>query len=166
MMEHAALPSSLTDGRQASSGVCVGGYQLRLNAGDFISLQARGKFAFKASMANMSLMRTRTMDLRNSPATVNVSVLYNAQPVQFHGQNSPVEARVLHRIPQAFSLLWLERLLRSLALDAMPRSRGVPRRGGRSGIRADLSHLDLQQAVPISSVPPSSPLPDLERQAR
>ena len=44
---------------------------------------------------------------------------------------------------------------RTLALGNMPRSRGVPRRGGRSGIRVDPDMEDLHPISPMASASPS-----------
>lgn len=163
MMHHAIAPSILTVGRQAYSEVCVGSYKLQFKAGDFMSAQVRGEFAFKASMATQSLMRSRLKEMCHSPAAINVSALYNMRHVQVYGQNSSIDACATLIIPHASSVLKLEWRFRSIALGAMPRSRGVPRQGGRSGLRTSLAPADVQHVVPITSASPSSPPSDHRR---
>lgn len=76
-------------------------------------------------------------------------------------QNRPIVAFSVRResFPPA-SIQGIAERLGSLVLNVMPRSRGVPRRGGRSGTRVVLE--DLHPIEPIASEPPSSPSSEQE----
>lgn len=53
----------------------------------------------------------------------------------------------------------------SQAIRVMPRSRGIPRRGGRSGVRVSSDLGNVQPISPINSAPPSSETDDSEQES-
>lgn len=170
MIEHATQTPGLTDGRRKFYRVHVIGGSLRFKAGELKHVQSRSELDFNASMATLYSIRLINMDQLNSSAAVNDSVLYEAKPLQFPCLIFPVDliAQLWNRqdfssTPAISSFLCLIRSLRSFASVTMPHSRGIPRRRGRSGIRARPSQSAPQQVAPIALVPPSSPLSDQER---
>lgn len=101
------------------------------------------------------------MAMRPSPAMVIVSVLFIVIFGPTQSQNSSVNACVVRCVTLVADFQGEERLFGSL-LFTMPRSRGIPRRGGRSGTRVGPDPENLHPVSPMASVPPSSPSSEQE----
>lgn len=167
MSMHVVPTSGLTDGRSKIIWVCSSGSGLSFKAGEFKKGQSRSDMDFNADMVSLSSISQGIMDRLNCSEAINDPVLYEAQPLHSPCLIFPVDIFIwlcyLLTSTLAFSgFLCLHCPLKSLVSASMPRSRGIPRRGGRSGIRANPSHSAPQQVSPIASVPPASPPSDQE----
>lgn len=132
------------------------GYKSMLLAGDGKLVQNRRDGAFKPSEAALDSMRSRMMDPRPLPAVITANSLYNGNAQTFHEQSKPFDAGNWQGDTLACRIRVVEQCFKALALGDMPRSRGVPRRGGRSGIRIANEVEELNPIAPMAALPPSS----------
>lgn len=151
------------DGRSADCMVqAVGGIN-RFKVSDFTLLQPRSWLEFISSMATMTDLWFRVLDQCYG---INASGLYWAKlPLSWriviwvwHGRR-PEISRALSA-PGYFHSICLHWLS---ALATMIRRRGIPRRGSNSGNRGGRARPMPQTVDPISSMPPSPPMPELDK---
>lgn len=124
--------------------------------------QSRGDGPFNSSMKALQSMPAWFMVRRHPPAMLTDAPPYMRITMSIHNQNCPTTAGVPSWDTLVSRTRGVEERLRSLDLDAMPRSRGVPRRGGRSGIRVAPDIAELHSISPMASAPPSSPSSEQE----
>lgn len=163
MTNHTKQTLGLTDGRRKSYQVRGAGGYFRFTVSELRSAQSRSAMEFNASMATLLTVRLINVNQLNIDAAINVSALYEAMLLQGYCLIFPVcsISRLWNRqnfisAPTSSGSLYLTRSLRFLAAVSMPRSRGIPRRGGRLGIRG-CSPPVPEQVAPIALAPPSSP---------
>lgn len=162
-MAYATPPGSRTDRRHLYAEACKRNYKLMHKVSEFSVQQRRRDAAFKPSMAAQDSMQNRSRAQGLSPVVRMDATPYIGINMSIIEQNWPIAAsRVRREVIPASSIRGIVECLGSLVLSAMPRSRGVPRRGGRSGTRVGLDMEDLQPIAPIASAPPSSPSSEQE----
>lgn len=145
------------EGQHLYTEACKREYQLMQTAIEFSLKQRRRDGAFKPSMVTLDSMQTRSMAQGFPPTVIMVVIPYIRIAMPINEQNLPIAAGVLSGTTQASNIRRIDNRLGSLALGTMPRSRGVPRRGGRSGIRVGPELEELHPISPMASAPPSSP---------
>jgi len=119
----------------------------------FKAIQGRRYGAFMPSMEALVSMHTQNK-VPGSRAVNPIAVeQYNNNSAQKNESKGAISEVDLFKVAQKPSMA---RGFGNLAIRNMPRSRGVSRRGGRSGVRVSPEMEDLHPISPMALAPPSS----------
>lgn len=119
-------------------------------------LQIRKDRAFKSNAPAQKLDCARMRHPCPLPAMEVMNWLYRGQHQSRQDQSKQFEVRFWQDTSPEGRLRVVEQSFIALALGSMARSRGVPRRGGRSGIRIVYEEEEQQPVAPMAAMDPSS----------
>lgn len=134
----------------------VTGLHLIPMAIDIMVLQQWKDGAFKLSEFSQKLTCEGMRDPCPLPAMKAMDLLFNRQAQSYQDWNKTFEVGLWHEISPAGRLRVVKQGLIALAFGVMERSRGVPRRGGRSGIRIAFDEEEVHSVAPMEAMANSS----------